>query len=258
MECLEAPSVGVGSADSIELRMNLRDRIKESGYAIVSGGDFFIPLSLQQSWRDFTASWNDLSEDTYLRNADFQRLRRYSHFLYNPPTGEMSLLQSADYYQSESVNRLFGGIMRRFEPLRPLTLRSSFLNQLIVLDLKQLPVNDAQLRSPWKIGIHQIRIACKDNRPGLPAPEGIHRDGHSFVVMHLIAKQNLLGGTSNIYQEECRLLQSVTLSAAMDSIFIDDSRVLHNVTHVEPTKRDHAANRDVLVLTYDCAEEGCE
>src|ERR1051325_9860788 len=154
MECLQASSVGVGSADSIQLRMNLRDQIGETGYAIVRGADFFIPLSLQQSRRDFTASWNDLSEDEYLRNAGFRRLRRYSHVLYDPPTGEMSLLPSADYYQSESVNPLFGGIMRRFEPLRPPTQRNSFLNQLIVLDLKQLPVSDAQLVSPWKIGIH--------------------------------------------------------------------------------------------------------
>ena len=254
MECLQTPSVGVGSADSIHLKMNLRDQIRETGYAIVRGGDFLIPLSLQQSWRDFTASWNDLSEDAYLRDAGFRRLRRYSHFLYNPLAGEMSPLPSADYYQSESVNPLFGGIMRRFEPLRPPTQRNSFLNQLIVLDLKQLPVSDAQLWSPWKIGIHQIRIACKGNRPALPAPEGVHRDGHSFVVMHLIAKQNVFGGTSNIYQEERTLVRSFTLNAAMDSIFIDDSRVLHDVTHVEPTKRDHAANRDVLVLTYDCAK----
>ena len=257
MECLQAPNVGVGPVDSIQLRMSLRDQIRESGYAIVRGGDFLIPLPLQQGWRDFTATWNDLSEDAYLRDAGFRRLRRYSHFLYDPPTGEMSLLPTADYYQSKSVNPLFGGIMRRFEPLHTSTLRNPFLNQLIVFDLKQLPVSDAQLGSPWKIGIHQIRIACKGNRPAMPAPEGIHRDGHSFVVMHLIAKQNLLGGTSNIYQEEDRLLRSFTLTAAMDSIFIDDSRVLHDVTRVEPTKRDHAANRDVLVMTYDCAE-GCE
>lgn len=253
MKYLQALGVGVGAAAAIRLRMNVRDQIREIGYAVVRGGDFFIPLSLQQSWRDFTATWDDLSEDTYLRNTAFQRLRRYSHFLYNPLTGEMSLLPSADYYQSKSVNPLFGGITRRFEPLHPSTLRSSFLNQLIVLDLKQLPVDEAQLVSPWKVGIHQIRIACEDGRPGLPAPEGIHRDGHSFVVMHLIARQNLSGGTSNIYREECEFVQSVTLSAAMDSIFIDDSRVLHDVTRVHPTDRDRAANRDVLVVTYDCA-----
>lgn len=254
MSCLQTPGAEVGTADSMRLTMNLCDQIEENGYAIVRGGDFFIPSSLQQSWLDFTATWDDLPEDTYLHDEGFRRLRRYSHFLYDPPTGEMSLLPDAAYYQSSSVNPLFGGIKRRFEPLHPWSRRNSFLNQLIALDLMQFPVSGERLESPWEVGIHQIRISCKDNRPALPAPEGIHRDGHRFVVMHLIAKQNVLGGTSNIYREESTLLQSVTLSAALDSIFIDDSRVLHDVTHVEPTERGRAANRDVLVLTYDCAE----
>lgn len=253
MKYIETPGAGVGPADSMRLAMNVRDQIRESGYAIVRGGNFFIPSALQESWRDFTSAWDDLSEDEYLRDAGFQRLRRYSRFLYSPQTGEMSLLPSVDYYQSRSVNPLFGGIERRFEPVRQPSARNLFLNQLIGLDFEQLPVSDAQRGSPWKIGIHQIRIACKDNRPALPAPEGVHRDGHSFVVMHLIAKRNLSGGTSNIYEEESTLLRSVTLVAALDSIFIDDSRVLHYVTSVEPTERDLVANRDVLVLTYDCA-----
>lgn len=254
MKSLEAPDLRVGSSDSIRLRTSLRDQIMENGYAIVRGADFLIPLPLHQSWLDFTNMWDDLSEDAYLRDAGFLRLRRYSRLLYDPLTDEMSLLPSADYYQSESVNPLFDGIVRRFEPLHPSSLRSPFLNELIVLDLKQLPASDAQLRSPWKIGVHQIRISCNGARPAMPTPEGIHRDSHSFVVMHLIARQNLLGGTSNIYEEECRLVQSITLSAALDSIFIDDSRVLHDVTRVEPKSRDCLANRDVLVLTYDCVE----
>lgn len=187
MKCLEVPGVGIGSADSIQLRMSPREQIVESGYAIVRGADFLIPLSLQQSWLDFTATWDDLSEDAYLRGAGFRRLRRYSHLLYDPLTGEVSPLPSADYYQSESVNPLFGGIKRRFEPLHSSSLRSSFLHELVVFDLNQLPASDAQLRSPWEIGLHQIRISCEDDRPATPAPEGIHRDGHSFVVMHLIA-----------------------------------------------------------------------
>ncbi len=32
-------------------------------------------------------------------------------------------------------------------------------------------------------------------------PEGIHKDGHTFISMHMIGRHNIRGGTSYIYDE---------------------------------------------------------
>ena len=254
MRPLQTLDAGVSSRDSVQLRVNLRNQIRESGYAIVKGRDFLISISARQSWLDFSTTWDDLAEDVYLQQAGFQRLRRYSHLLYDPRTSAITFLPSDTFYQSKSVNPLFGGIKRRFAPMHTGSLQNTFLTQLVALNFKQFPVSDAQAKLNWKVGVHQIRIACKDNRPALPSPEGIHRDGHSFVVMHLMAKHNVLGGISKIYKEEDSLLQSVSLRTAMDSIFVNDTRIMHDVTLIQPAKKDHIATRDVLVLTYDCTD----
>jgi hypothetical protein len=251
MRPLQTPDIRVSPVDCIRLNRNLRDRISQSGYAIVEGRDFFIPLTLQQHWQDFAKSWNHLSEDVYLQHASFKRFRRYSYLRYDLFTREMTLLPNAPFYQSKLVNPLFGGIQRRFAPLLPASLQNPFLKQLIALDLEQFPIDYIQDSFTWKVGIHQIRIACENNQPAHPAPEGIHRDGHRFVAMHFIGKRNALGGMSNIYKEKCSLLESVNLHTAMDSIFVDDTCVMHDVTPIQPLKIDLRTDRDVLVLTYD-------
>jgi hypothetical protein len=106
MKPVQTPDIRINSSDRVRLNRNLRERIRQSGYAIVEGKDFFIPVSLQQHWQDFANSWNHLSEDVYLQHAGFKRLRRYSYILYDLFTREMTLLPNAPFYQSKLVNPL--------------------------------------------------------------------------------------------------------------------------------------------------------
>jgi hypothetical protein len=240
---------------SIQLDNDIKNRVQRTGYAVVEGKHFQVSSTLRRHWPEFAETWNDLPPDEYLGGGAPRRLRRYSCLSYSPLSGAMSVMQDATFRQSKLFNPLFGGMERKFAPLRPETLRNPYLTELIDLVLRQWPISDIQKELNWSVGVHQIRIASQDNQPAGPTPEGIHRDGYQFVSIHFIARRNVLGGVSNVYDNQSSLLDSFTLSAAMDSIFIDDRRVMHDATPILPERQDLCASRDTLILTYDCVSE---
>jgi len=84
---------------------------------------------------------------------------------------------------------------------------------------------------------------------GLPTPEGVHRDGVDYVLVLLIARHNIVSGTTTIHDGERRLLGEFTLTTPFDAALVHDARVYHGVTAVEPLDPTAAAYRDVLVVT---------
>jgi hypothetical protein len=83
-----------------------------------------------------------------------------------------------------------------------------------------------------------------------PTPEGLHRDGVDWVLVLLIARQNIAEGVTTIYNEQQQLLGSFTLTEPCDAAFVDDARVYHGVTPVRPLDPVLLAYRDVLVITF--------
>ena len=240
---------------SIQVHSDIKNRVRRSGYAVVEGKHFNVSSTLKRHWPKFAETWNDLPPDEYLGGEAPCRLRRYSCLSYSPLRGAVSVMKDATFRQSKLFNPLFGGMERRFAPLRPETLNNPYLTELIDLALRQWPIPDNRKELNWSVGVHQIRIASQNNDPASPTPEGIHRDGYQFVTIHFIARQNVSGGVSNIYDNQSRLLESFTLNAALDSIFIDDCRVMHDVTPILSERQGLVASRDTLILTYDCLSE---
>ena len=78
----------------------------------------------------------------------------------------------------------------------------------------------------------------------------MHRDGVDYVLVMLVRRHNIASGTTSIHDLERRELGSFTLSAPFDAALVEDSRVFHGVTPVEPVDVDLPAYRDVLVATF--------
>ena len=60
----------------------------------------------------------------------------------------------------------------------------------------------------------------------------------------------LASGTTTIHDLERRQLGSFTLTEPFDAALVDDARVYHGVTPVEPLDPAAPAYRDVLVVTF--------
>jgi hypothetical protein len=102
----------------------------------------------------------------------------------------------------------------------------------------------------WKTEIHQFRIEAAPGTAGKPTPEGMHRDGVDWVLVLLVKRHNIRSGTTTIADLDKRPLGSFTLTHPFDAAIVDDSRVYHGVTPIEPIVAGEPAYRDVLVVTF--------
>jgi hypothetical protein len=76
------------------------------------------------------------------------------------------------------------------------------------------------------------------------------RDGVDYVLVLMIERHNIRSGETSIHALDGRPLGSFTLTAPLDAALVDDRRVYHGVTAVEPIDPGREAHRDVLVVTF--------
>lgn len=195
-------------------------------------------------WPAWSASWADLGPDRFMADGGRYRRRRYAAFEVDV-TGA-ARLPHQPHYQSLDYNHLNGGVERWFEPITdevagdPLTAR--------IIELCRDVFGGVGF--PWRCEMHQFRIEANGEEAGQPTPEGVHRDGVDWVLVMLVARQNVAAGVTSIFDPDGRPLGSFTLTEPLDAVFLDDNRVFHGVTAIEAVDPAQPAFRDVLVVTF--------
>ncbi len=206
-----------------------------------------------KDWPAFASSWNDLELDRYMADGGRFRTRRFASFVAS--RGEINREPHGPHFQSLNYNALNGGIDRWFAPVTEATAAHPLTSRLIRLCLDAFTTARGAVRAetPWKIEMHQFRIEPGRATPGMPTPEGMHRDGVEWVFVALIARVNVEGGITTVGDETGRPLGVFTLAEPLDAVLLDDSRVRHGVTPIHVLKPGEKAFRDVLVLTFRSA-----
>lgn len=235
----------------VRLTNALQRRIERQGFAFVRGAEMRELLELAgalHDWDTFAESWNDLEIDTHM--ADGGRYRRRRHATFEAQAGRAARrLAHAPHFQTRDYNPLNGGVARWFAPVTESTGNSASLRTILAA-AQALFESLAPQASRWFIELHQFRIEAHAAQFGQPTPEGMHRDGVDYVLVMLVRRHNIASGTTSIHDLERRELGSFTLSAPFDAALVEDSRVFHGVTPVEPVDVDLPAYRDVLVATF--------
>jgi hypothetical protein len=232
----------------------LESVLKRDGFAFVAAEQMRALLESDEpltDWPAFAASWDDLAIDDYL--ADHGRYRRRRHAVFSIPADGRILREAHQpHYQSRDYNRLYGGIERWFEPIAFDIGASASLHS--ILHFCTMLFGALAPGVPrWRAETHQFRIEARLDEPGQPTPEGVHRDGVDYVLVLLITRRNVASGTTTIFSSSQELLGSFTLAKTFDAALVDDSRVFHGVTPVEPLDPEQPAWRDVLVVTFEAA-----
>ena len=226
----------------------LREQIDRDGFAFVAADDMRRELGTLSDWARFAASWNDLQLDTYL--PDGHRYRRRRHATMSARAGEVkaTLEPHQPHFQSIDYNPLVGGIERWFEPIHADVVAGAAMQNILALCCRLF----GALRpdTDWKIESHQFRIEARSDAPGQPTPEGVHRDGVDYAFVLLINRTNIKSGTTTVHDLDGHTLGNFTLTAPLDAAIVDDARVKHGVTAVEPIDPSRMAYRDVLVITF--------
>jgi hypothetical protein len=201
-------------------------------------------------WPAFAASWNDLGLDTYM--ADGGRYRRRRHAAFAVSAAGTVRKPHQPHYQSRDYNSLNGGLERWFEPIRPEIAAHPAMTAILAgcFGLFDGLTPAATRPDAWHVEVHQFRIEARSGEAGRPTPEGLHRDGVDWVLVLLVARENIASGVTTIHDMDKKPLGSFTLARPLDAALVDDGRVYHGVTPVEPVDPAEPAYRDVLVVTF--------
>lgn len=202
-------------------------------------------------WDAFADSWNDLGEDHFM--ADHGHYRRRRHAVYAATADGIARQPHQPHYQARSYNKLNGGIERWFDPITPAIGGGATLRAVLASCHAVFGAVSPAVRN-WHVEVHQFRIEAKAGAVGQPTPEGVHRDGVDYVLVMMVRRTNIASGTTTVYGPAREVLGSFTLAQPFDATWLDDHRVYHGVTAVEPIDPAQPAYRDVLVVTFRDAQ----
>jgi len=228
----------------------LSHRLSASGYAFVRASEMRASLESRGSlsdWPAFAASWGQLEIDPYLAERGRYRRRRFAVYAIDA-TGVVERQAHQPHYQGQQYNQLFGGVERWFAPIADdvgacATMRTT-------LGWCHALFSSLASRSAWRVEVHQFRIEARADVSGHPTPEGVHRDGVDFVLVLLVNRENIVSGTTTVFDPAGAALGSFTLTDPCDAALVDDHRVAHGVTPVAPSDPARPGHRDVLVVTF--------
>jgi hypothetical protein len=217
--------------------------LHERGYCIVApqqlAAQSGVPLADLLAWQPF---WEDLPTDNYLRDGGRYRYRRHSCFIVN--ADDVHQVPHRPHWQPLEYNALHGGMQRHFEPMaQALTQQSAWLDLLRWLGQVSSALKGAQ---PWFVEAHQFRIDTTDGI-GRPTPEGAHRDGVDVVGVFMVQRKGIKGGETRVFEADGPNGQRFTLQQPWSLLLLDDERVIHESTPIQPF--ENHGYRDTLVIT---------
>lgn len=187
-------------------------------------------------------SYEDIELDPYMAHGT--RYKRFSQYrLHHAHEGgwNFELLPHRAYSAFKKFNHIAGGILREYRPIavdfvptiKHIVDTHSFLDTSV----------------DWQINVHQNRSKTTPETPADLTPEGIHQDGHEYVIISVLKRTNVTGGEMRLWPSPDQTpVWRGTLSAG-DAAILDDRRLFHDVTPVTPASGD-AGTRDILIVSF--------
>lgn len=226
------------------------DTLGQQGFAVADAQWVAQLAAAPRDWlAALAADWEGMPVDPYLKDGGHYRRRRHASFVVDADS--CLLVPHRAHFQSPEYNALHGGMTRWFEPMRSALIAqpawSALLRGLSAVCSRLAPA------PRWYVEAHQFRIDTSGGI-GRPTPEGAHRDGVDFVALLLVARQGIRGGETRVFQAHGPQGTRFTLKEPGSLLLIDDARVIHESTPIQPLLLDGggapSGHRDTLVLTF--------
>ncbi|MDD2926912.1 2OG-Fe dioxygenase family protein [Rhodoferax sp.] len=223
--------------------------LQRQGYAVLGAQGVCAlsdcPVQALDALRD---TWADLPPDNYLKDGGHYRRRRHACFVVSD--GAVRQVPHRAHWQPLEYNALHGGMQRLFEPILPTVVGRPVWNQLLLWLGKVC--SGLKGEQPWFVEVHQFRIDTTDGI-GRPTPEGAHRDGMDMVAVFMVNRQNIKGGETRVFEADGPNGQRFTLTEPWSVLLLDDTRVIHETTPIQPLTTPGLSPqdcfRDTLVVT---------
>ncbi len=224
--------------------------LQSQAFSMINGAEFLDAIELSKvELERFSSHWSNLVLDEHMADGGLYRYRRYGQFYVDSQTKETNLMPHESYVQPSYINNLNGDVQRFFEPLEKEFVESDALKKILTFLTRTY--NDVLSESiNWNIRLHPYRVIASDKITGLPTPEGLHRDGVTFIASLLIHRNNISGGTTTITDSNKHILEQVQLTKSFDLMMADDAKTMHEVSSLKPINKEETSYRDVLVIAF--------
>lgn len=244
-------------------------RLNRHGYALLSTSALTgLTGTSLAALQALNPAWNDLPADAHLKDGGRYRRRRHGSYVQDTTARTLATVPHRAHWQPTTYNALHGGMLRWFEPLAPeFAADAAFLTVVQALGQVFAQARQAQqaaanhpARPPaddaapfdgrWFVEVHPFRIDTADG-VGRPTPEGAHRDGVAYVAVLLADRVAVRGGETRVFEADGPHGVRFTLTQPWSALLIDDERVIHESTPIQPEGDDPTlGHRDTLVITY--------
>jgi len=220
------------------------DALRRDGEAVVAPTSLGV-LGVSAAELDaLKPCWDDLPPDGYLRDGGRYRFRRHGCFVADGDT--LTLSAHRAHWQPLDYNALHGGIQRWYVPLAP-EMSESPVWKALLLGLARV-ASALKGEQRWFIEAHPFRIDTSDGI-GRPTPEGAHRDGVDLVAVLFVGRHGVKGGESRVFEAHGPAGQRFTMTLPWTTLLLDDERVIHETTPIQPLASGERGWRDTLVIT---------
>jgi hypothetical protein len=236
MQILPPKTVGIAE---------LNTAIAQKGYGMLSANSVaeWAGCNLSEL-QALSSSWDNMPPDNYLKDGGRYRRRLHSSFVFERNT--LSQVPHRAHWQSVDYNALHGGMERWFEPMHEATVNTAAWTQLLTAFAHTAAQVRGTPNTKWCIEAHQFRIDTTDGI-GRPTPEGAHRDGVDFVAVFMVNRTDIKGGETRVFEANGPQGERFTLSEPWSLMLLDDTRMIHESTPIQPLAE--GGHRDTLVLT---------
>jgi hypothetical protein len=227
------------------------DAVRERGFVVLPPAWAAVASGVAlDALRELVGDWEGMPPDPHLKDGGHYRRRRHSSFVVEDATCRQ--VPHRAHFQPPQYNALHGGMERWFEPMTAGVVGRSSFRKLVVSIAAMCSALAGE--RPWYVEAHQLRIDVREGI-GRPTPEGAHRDGVDFVAVVLIGRNGIKGGETRVFEADAPNGLRFTLTEPWSVLFLDDERVIHESTPIQPAEAPTAGppplgHRDTLVLTF--------
>ncbi len=181
------------------------------------------------------ASFDNLPLDEYCGGK--QRFHRFSQYkmTYIGDRWRFEVLPHRPLVQPKAYNVHSGGRFRHIDAIE--------VDPSVYLDAV---VKGGQLdtRRAWHLDVNQYRVIANPEIEGVCVPEGAHQDGHSYVMIMVFRRRRITGAELALLPLDSKRPFFRTTIQENQAIILDDTRMRHDATNIEPAEASGSGYRD--------------
>jgi hypothetical protein len=205
--------------------------LNEQGFALID-----LPPVDQQ----ILDSYENCPVDDYMGHGT--RFKRFAQYRLSPDGDSWSFrrLEHRDYTAFKKFNPVGGGMKRSYLPIE------ADFTPLIEHGIAGLGLDAGE---DWQINVHQNRSRADDSTAAPLTPEGVHHDGHEFVMIAVLRKVNVAGAETRLWLDGAAEPFWTGILEPGQAVLLDDRAIAHDVTDVR-SATGGPAHRDILIVAF--------